>query len=210
MTAADRSRFDHWAKDYDEHVGSSKRFPFAGYEAVIERTVVLAGVSPGMRMLDLGTGTGNLAGRFASADCVVWAVDFSEAMLSRARVKHPNVHFGLADLRDDLPAGFPARYDRIASAYAFHHFELSEKVRLLSRLTRDDLNPGGRIVIADIAFESAVNRAIAHEQLRGAWDEDEFYWAADETQTAVAELLLRSTYEQVSFCAGVFVIAPSV
>jgi putative AdoMet-dependent methyltransferase len=208
VTNADPSRFDRWAEIYDEHVESARGFPFLKYEYVIERAVALAGVSSGMRVLDLGTGTGNLAGRFASRGCAIWAIDFSKAMLAKAREKHPEVHFGLGDLRDDPPPGFPSRYDRIVSAYAFHHVDLSEKIRLLSRLVRERLNPGGWIVIADIAFESAAARDAAHERLRGAWDEDEFYWAADETRAALQDASLHVRYEQASPCAGVFVITP--
>ena len=207
--ARERARFDGWAETYDGHVKGSSNFPFAGYEAVLELTVALAEVSSGMGILDLGTGTGNLAGRFAAAGCAVWAIDFSEAMLARARSKHPGVHFALGDLRDDPPGGFPPRYDRIVSAYAFHHLDLDEKVRLLSLLVRRHLNPGGRIVIADIAFETAADRAAARERLRNAWDEDEFYWAAGETRRALEAVPLRTTYEQVSSCAGVFVITPA-
>ena len=57
----------------------------------------------------------------------------------------------------------------------------------------------------DIAFESAQARTDA-----GAdhWDEEEHYWAADETRVACALAGLRFTYTQVSSCGGVYVFRP--
>jgi hypothetical protein len=40
------------------------------------------------------------------------------------------------------------------------------------------------------------------------WDEDEHYWAADETISACEQAGLRATYQQVSSCGGVFAITP--
>ncbi|MCX6093275.1 MAG: hypothetical protein NTY63_00410 [Candidatus Bipolaricaulota bacterium] len=56
--------FDTWADRYDEAVNSGVGFPFAGYEATLDRVAALATAGPGSRVLDVGIGTGNLARRF--------------------------------------------------------------------------------------------------------------------------------------------------
>src|SRR5690349_18604880 len=56
------------------------------------RAVDLAGVGPGDRVLDVATGTGDLALELAARvgpDGAVVASDFSEEMLARARAKTP-------------------------------------------------------------------------------------------------------------------------
>jgi demethylmenaquinone methyltransferase/2-methoxy-6-polyprenyl-1,4-benzoquinol methylase len=64
-----------------------------------ERAVALSGIGPGSRVLDVATGTGDLA--IALADAVapggeVVGCDFSEQMLARARRKAPAPRSALA------------------------------------------------------------------------------------------------------------------
>jgi ubiquinone/menaquinone biosynthesis C-methylase UbiE len=92
--------FDRWAKNYDTSV-TDGAFPFAGYEAILDEVVRLAEVRPAMRVLELGIGTGNLAGRFLQKGCPVWGIDFSEEMLARARAKYPQIALVQADLLGD-------------------------------------------------------------------------------------------------------------
>ncbi len=73
--------FDAWADSYDQDVVSQDVFPFAGYQRVLDTVVMLAGAQPGMSVLDLGTGTANLALRFAALGCDLWCTDFSAPML---------------------------------------------------------------------------------------------------------------------------------
>jgi len=194
--------FDSWAESYDQDVASNQ-FPFVGYTSVLNTVVRLAGAQSGMRVLDLGTGTGNLASRFARLGCELWCMDFSAAMLEKARVKLPGAHIIQYDLRGDWPAGLPGRFERIVSAYVFHHFELDEKVRLVQRIVSELLLPGDRLVIADIAFPDRPTQEKTRVQLGEAW-EQEFYWIADEAQAAFRQVGLRVDYIQVSACAGVF------
>ena len=127
------------------------------------------------------------------------------AMLARARAKLPGVRFVEMDLRDEWPAALDRRFDRIVSTYVFHEFDLDTKVRLLRRCASTHLQPGGRMVVGDIAFPSTSALLAAHAD---TWDEEEHYWAADETIAACARVGLRATYTQVSRCGGVFVFEP--
>jgi len=97
-------------------------------------------------------------------------------------------------------------FDRIIAAYVLHEFDLTDKIRLLQQAARDYLAPGGFLVVADIAFPTTAVRAAAAERWATWWDEDEFYWAADEAIAVGAEVELPATYQQVSTCAGVFTV----
>ena len=199
--------FDAWAASYDTLLeAGNASISFEGYAEVLAKTVELAQVTPGMRVLDLGTGTGNLAERFIAAGCQVWGTDFSEGMLAKAREKLPALHLTLADLRAETwPADLDQRFDRIVSAYVWHDFDLAQKMTLLKRLTGQHLASPGRVVIADIAYPDKTTRAQARLHWGRLWSEADHYWAADETAAACQALGLSCTYQQVSSCAGVFV-----
>jgi len=203
----DRSRlFADWAARYDRSVRSEDRFPFEGYERVLEEIVRLAAVRTRMRVLDIGVGTGNLAKRFVARNCTVWGVDFSAAMLRECRGKSPRIKLVEADLLGDWPSELDQAFDRVVSAYVFHEFDLSTKIVLLGRLARRSLASDGRIVIGDIAFRSIPSRNQAYGRWKDLWDEQEHYWAAEEVMPCFEHVGLRGRYLQVSSCGGVFVL----
>ena len=202
--------FDAWAADYDAGVTSEKGFPFAGYEAVLERVVQRAAPQsappePPMRVLDMGTGTGNLAARFATSGAEVWGLDFSSKMLIKAKENVPNATFLQADLLGDWPT-LP-RFDRIVSSYVLHEFDLSAKLSILTRCAQH-LKRGGKIVVADIAFPNVDILEAARTHWRDVWDDAEHYWVADEALTACETAGFSGSFEQVSSCGGVFTFQP--
>jgi putative AdoMet-dependent methyltransferase len=194
--------FDAWAETYEQDTQSDV-FPFTGYRSVLDAVVALSGAQPGDSLLDLGAGTGNLSWRFASLGCELWLTDFSKEMLNQARLRLPGARFFTFDLRAKWPADLNRRFDRIVSAYVFHHFELPEKVRLAQMLVEERLEPDGIMVIADISF---LNHAACH-QVRAisgdAW-EDEPYWIATETLPLLQQVGIPADYHQVSNCAGIY------
>jgi putative AdoMet-dependent methyltransferase len=209
MNQTERTQlFDRWAETYDAAVPSADGdFPFDGYEQILDEVVRLAGVKPSMRILDLGIGTGNLAARFLQRGCAVWGVDFSGEMLAQARAKLPQAHLVQADLLGEWPAALQLPFDLVVTAYVLHEFDLATKVSLLRRVASHHLAAGGRILVADIAFPTALARKEAAQRWADAWDEDETYWVADETIAACDEAGLQATYMQVSSCGGVFTCA---
>ncbi len=197
--------FDPWAETYDQDVVSENVFPFDGYEAALETIVSLAEPHPGMSVLELGTGTGNLARRFAEHGCDLWCTDFSQAMLDKARLKLPRAHFIRHDLREAWPKALERRFDRVVSAYVFHHFDLKEKVSLCGDLVTRRLGPGGKLIMADISFEDNTAMDRFAGSLGDRW-EVEPYWLADESIKALADAGLKVEYRRISACAGVYQI----
>jgi len=203
------SDFDAWADTYDQSIREYSRFPFAGYEQVLQTVVSQAGPQPGMTVLDLGTGTANLALLFDRLGCQLTCTDFSPLMLAKARARLPNAHFALHDLRTLLgglppPEALDRRFERIVSGYVFHHFELQRKVLLCRQLLARHLVPRGKLIIADLSFPTFA----AKESFKQQFDdwEEEYYWFADESLSALKAAGLDATYIQVSACAGVYTL----
>ena len=206
MMQTSRSQlFDDWAKNYDNSITSENDdFPFAGYEMILEKAVSLADVKPNMRVLDLGIGTGSLSSRFINKGCNVWGLDFSAEMLAQTREKLPQANLVQADLLGDWKKNLQLSFDRVVSSYVFHEFNLETKMGLLQKIFSKCLSPNGFVIVADIAFPDVDIRTAASQYWADYWDEDEYYWAMDETIIACEKIGLQVTYNQVSNCGGIF------
>ncbi len=204
-----REQFNQWAHTYDQELQTATdRFPFAGYFQVLATIWDRAEVAPGMSVIDLGVGTGNLSQWFVDSGCQVLGVDFSSEMIQKARQKVPELELVQADLvLEEWPPALNQPFDRVVSNYTFHEFPLETKLKVLSRLAKNTLSPNGRIVIGDIAFPTLSDLKRVKDELAGEW-EDEFYWSADETRAALEPAGWQLEYRQVSFCAGVYVFFP--
>lgn len=103
-------------------------------------------VTPGMRVLELGCGTGRVAIPMARAGAIVTGVDASPSMLDRARAKSGDVEWVLADIRT-FALG---RADYALAVLAFNTInvlvERADTIACLAR-AREHLAPGGRIVV---------------------------------------------------------------
>ena len=123
--------YDRWAEFYD-----GEDNPLVSLE---ERYMgPLAGEVTGLAVADIGCGTGRHALRWAAAGARVTAVDFSEAMLQRARVK-PGAQ-AVTFVQHDLAEPFPlesAAFDRVFCCLVLDHIaELESFFRELRRLCR--------------------------------------------------------------------------
>jgi len=109
------------------------------------RAADLADVAAGDEVLDVATGTGDLAVELASRGANVIASDFSEEMLARARAKEPSITWEWANAQD-----LPYQSGRFAAAtvgFGARNFsDLQLGVSEMARVVR----PGGKVVILEI------------------------------------------------------------
>ena len=88
-------------------------------------------------------------------------------------------------------------YDFIVSTYALHHLDSAEKLRLI-REALDLLNPGGELLIGNVAFPTQAAQESCRAAAGEEWDEEEHYFVFDELKAVFPE----AEFEPVSFCAG--------
>jgi demethylmenaquinone methyltransferase/2-methoxy-6-polyprenyl-1,4-benzoquinol methylase len=124
-----------------------------------ERAVALAGVAPGQRVLDVATGTGDLAlelARRVGPAGEVLGSDFSEEMLARARRKAERAAgagdgAGLGALRFEWGDALALPYaedsfDAATVGFGARNFaDLQRGLRELARVVR----PGGRVMVLE-------------------------------------------------------------
>jgi putative AdoMet-dependent methyltransferase len=202
--------FDAWASNYDYYAEHwSDEFPFFGYKDVLNRIVELSSPINGKKVLDLGIGTGALALRYQNSDCEIWGLDFSEKMLEKARAKLPKAHLLQSDIQHDFPEELGTSFDIIVSAYTFHHFDLDVNQQVVKRIVDQLLSDDGRLIIGDISFKTSLDRDKARKEFSEYWDDDEYYFAADVLTSVLSSIGSDIVYEQVSRCAGIYVITPS-
>ena len=86
-----------WQESYDRHAAGYANQLDATLVEPVERVVELAGARPGVRLLDLATGTGTIARRAAARGASVVGIDVSAGMLEVARRLSPGLDLRLAD-----------------------------------------------------------------------------------------------------------------
>ena len=136
--------FDEAAPDYDWVSGVMS---FGSDQFYRRDALRKAGLKPGMRMLDVASGTGLMvkaALELGVAPALVTGVDPSQGMLAQNRQHHPVTL--LEGKGEALPCA-DASFDFVSMGYALRHTEDLHK--LFSEFRRV-LRPGGRILILEI------------------------------------------------------------
>jgi 2-polyprenyl-3-methyl-5-hydroxy-6-metoxy-1,4-benzoquinol methylase len=141
------SHFDEKAADWD----TPERLERAREAARIVRTYVP--LTPSMRVIDIGAGTGLLGLELAPDVRSVLLAEPSEGMLEVAQQKlvgagPTNVTAVAYDLAGEPPGGGP--FDLAVSLLVLHHVEDTEKALLAIHAL---LAPGGRIALMDLDVE---------------------------------------------------------
>ena len=148
-----REMFDRISPVYDV----MNRVMTAGMDRRWRRLAAQAVVRPGDRVLDACCGTGDLTLAAARAGGRVTGVDFSEAMLERARRKSAAVEWVHGDLLS-LPFADDA-FDAATIGFGIRNIEdLTAGLRELARV----LGPGGRLACLEITRPRGLLRPFFH------------------------------------------------
>jgi SAM-dependent methyltransferase len=136
----------------DEHytpiAASYTTSPLHAQGADLARMVEEAGLPPGARVLDIGTGTGHTGLAFATAGARVVGLDLTPAMLAQALAlaAERGAQFeGVLGYAEQLPFA-DASFDAVACRYCAHHFlDIPAAIHEIRRVLRS----GGVVVFVD-------------------------------------------------------------
>jgi len=203
----DRHEFDKWAGSYDEGIADSlHRFPFIGYYDAL--AAVKAAIRPhmGMRVLDIGIGTGLLSEELHKEGCVIHGIDFSFKMLDKAIRRVPSAKLEQVDISKDRLGPFNGqKFDAIVSSYVLHHLEPKHQAEFIATAVKENLSPGGRLAIADIAFENPLLGMLAREKYGSHWDDDEHCPEATFLIESLGDQGIKVYSRKISECCMLFV-----
>ncbi|HET9493479.1 MAG TPA: class I SAM-dependent methyltransferase [Chloroflexia bacterium] len=111
--------------------------------ALLDRFAAL--VAGKSRVMDIGTGPGQVAAYLHSRGLDVFGVDLSAAMVAQAQAANPQVEFRQGDMRSlDLPDNSLAG---ITALYSIIHIDRTGVTTVLKELRRV-LQPGGRLLLS--------------------------------------------------------------
>lgn len=122
---------------------------------------------PGERILDVGSGNGDLTAAIAAAGAHPTGIDLSEEMISRARLKYPELNVRLenaCDYRTDV------QFDAVFSNAALHWIQDAPAVVRTIWLA---LREGGRFVAE---FAGSGNVALLISAIKQALEEHGYTW----------------------------------
>jgi SAM-dependent methyltransferase len=127
--------FDDVAEDYDTVM------PF--FAALARSIAAGLDLRPGMRVLDLGCGTGAITTQALARGCTVTAIDAAASMVDRLRARHPQAD---AQVMDAHRLAFPNNaFDAVVSAFVMH---LLHDPVAAAREVHRTLTPGGWFALA--------------------------------------------------------------
>lgn len=166
------SRYDLWT-------AKEQGLYYARYRDLLDLVVVRCRMRPGDRVLDIGTGTGELALRFArNRGCHVVGLDPSPAMIEAAIRKGEGDGRGAATFQvaeaPFLEIPYPDRsFDAVASTQAFHHVHERHKPAAVREMARV-LEAGGRLAIGDPMFRDRADLEAALSRWPDELEEEYF------------------------------------
>ena len=197
--------FDVWADGYDESVrlaDESDAYPFAGYATILREIYGRVCASGAKAVLDIGFGTGTLAGQLYQQGCDVFGQDFSSRMIQLAQGKMPRAQLYQGDFSQGLVQELKQqRYDAIIATYALHHLTDEQKAAFFQELL-PLLQDNGCIYVGDVAFATRAQLEQCKAQAGDDWDASEIYFVYDELKQAFPQL----RFEPVSHCAGLLTL----
>lgn len=208
------SLFETWAPVYDDTVtdlDGEYGEVFMGYWQILNRVANEVPLSTSGYVVDMGSGTGNLAHVVSLHGHQVIGADPVIAMLDKARNKFPELELVPGDFISFDYNQVPA-IKAIVTSYAFHHLTDPEKEQALARM-KAALSIGGTIVIADTIFQSwdakeeAIKRAVTMGYPNLAHDlATEFYTTLPYFEDMCQRLELNLSYQRLNYYVWLIVL----
>lgn len=149
----DQWNFDQRAQTHDEDVQTrSEDYPH--YEQALTYTAELIHATSEEHGLDLGIGTGNLAGKLLTSGAHLSGVDQSQEMLKQCKNKFPTIDTRIGNV---LAIPYPDNHFHfVVSSFTFRHLNHQQQLLALTEIHRV-LKPHGRLCLTDrIVARSAV------------------------------------------------------
>lgn len=149
----DQWNFDQRAQTHDEDVQTrSEDYPH--YEQALTYTAELIHATSEEHGLDLGIGTGNLAGKLLTSGAHLSGVDQSQEMLKQCKNKFPTIDTRIGNV---LAIPYPDNHFHfVVSSFTFSHLNPQQQLLALTEIHRV-LKPHGRLCLTDrIVARSAV------------------------------------------------------
>jgi len=145
--ASDQDQFALIAKYYDALMAN---VPYDAWADYVSELAHNAGrpILPGMKLLDLATGTGSVAIQFAKRGCLVTGIDLSAAMIEIARRKADEMHLPASfHCRDLANFSFPPQFDHAVCLYDSLNYILNPKSleRTFANISHS-LKPGALLI----------------------------------------------------------------
>ena len=142
------------------HVRTTADKPFnlyRNYDEALKQTLQSIAPQPGEAGLDIGTGTGNLAGRMLNQGAIMTGIDQSREMLRTCRRKYPQMQVKLGNF---LALPFTDQsFDFVVSSFAFHHLGPDQQQLALEEIQRVLKASGtSRICLTDLMFTDSAHR----------------------------------------------------
>jgi putative AdoMet-dependent methyltransferase len=171
------------------------------YFELLDAVVSFLDLSPGLRILDVGIGTGFLAEKLPIGN-QVYGIDISTKMMDVLKKKNLNVILKYGSFLDiPYKENF---FDRIVSTYAFHHIPYEYQQSAFNEMNRT-LKPNGSLVIGDLMFKNKSSKNELRSYLKhlgknyNTADIDEEYFAFIKDSSAYLKKVgFKTEYKQIS------------
>jgi len=180
---ADYFNHDEDAEIYDDDVLNEADPIRTGYDAVLDWVSLAATINEHSRVLELGSGTGNLTCRIPFCRELV-CVDVSNKMETLAQEKLAALTYR-SFIEDDVLAVFDQKigpFDVILSTYTIHHLTEAEKAILFKHIWTH-LNDNGIAVFGDLMVKDSADLKEKIDRYTSADRtdvvealQDEFFW----------------------------------
>lgn len=144
----DRSYYDESRRVYGSVFASIYDVITAPLYRLRRRVTRMARIEPGVRAIDIATGTGAQARSFAKTGASVVGIDLSARMLDIARHKAGTSAIRFVEADATMLPEPPASFDVACISFALHEMPETVRARVISEIARVT-RPGGTIVIVD-------------------------------------------------------------